>query len=145
MGGAVRVGRRLKLEVRWDQSHLIPLSSHQAPKNYFAYILRQNIGTFIWSNPQPICIWASKVTQDWKGQKRSITEIPKKRTYFLAFKPISRERLYYLDNTKGMGAHRQKQTLQLILDWIGLGAGLVEYITWFIKNFALWDGCSDWK
>ena len=36
MGGAVRVGRRITLEVRWDQSHLIPLSSHQAPKNYFA-------------------------------------------------------------------------------------------------------------
>ena len=36
MGGAERVGRRITSEVRWDQSHLIPLSSHQAPKNYFA-------------------------------------------------------------------------------------------------------------
>ena len=36
MGGVERVGRRITSEVRWDQSHLIPLSSHQAPKNYFA-------------------------------------------------------------------------------------------------------------
>ena len=36
MGGVVRVGWRITSEVRWDQSHLIPLSSHQAPKNYFA-------------------------------------------------------------------------------------------------------------
>ena len=36
MGGAERVGRRLTSEVRWDQSHLIPLLSHQAPKSYFA-------------------------------------------------------------------------------------------------------------
>ena len=35
MGGAERVGWRIT-SVRWDQSHLIPLSSHQAPKNYFA-------------------------------------------------------------------------------------------------------------
>ena len=38
MGGAERVGRRIKSEVRWDQSHHIPLSSHQALKNYFADI-----------------------------------------------------------------------------------------------------------
>ena len=36
MGGAERVGRRITSEVRWDQSHLIQLSSHQAPKSYFA-------------------------------------------------------------------------------------------------------------
>ena len=36
MGGAVRVGRRKTSELRWDPSHLIPLSSHQAQKNYFA-------------------------------------------------------------------------------------------------------------
>ena len=36
MGGAVRVGWRITSEVRWDQSHLIPLSSQQAPKSYFA-------------------------------------------------------------------------------------------------------------
>ena len=36
MGGAVRMGRWLTSEVRWDQSHLIPLSSQQAPKSYFA-------------------------------------------------------------------------------------------------------------
>ena len=36
MGGAERVGRQITSEVRWDQSHLIPRSSHQAQKNYFA-------------------------------------------------------------------------------------------------------------
>ena len=36
MGGAERVGWRITSEVRWDQSHLIPLSSHQASKRYFA-------------------------------------------------------------------------------------------------------------
>ena len=36
MGGAERVGWLLTLEVRWDQSHLIPLLSHQAPKSNFA-------------------------------------------------------------------------------------------------------------
>ena len=36
LGGAERVGWRITSEVRWDQSHLIPLLSHQAPKNYFA-------------------------------------------------------------------------------------------------------------
>ena len=36
MGWAERVGRRITSEVRWDQSHHIPLLSHQAPKNYFA-------------------------------------------------------------------------------------------------------------
>ena len=38
MGGVVRVGRRITTGVRWDQSHLIPLSSHQAPKSYFAHL-----------------------------------------------------------------------------------------------------------
>ena len=36
MCGAERVGRRITLEVRWYQSHLIPLSSHQASKRFFA-------------------------------------------------------------------------------------------------------------
>ena len=36
MGGAVKVGRHVTSEVRWDQSQLIPLSSQQAPKSYFA-------------------------------------------------------------------------------------------------------------
>ena len=35
----MRVGRWITSEVRWDQSHPIPLSSHQAPKNYFATVL----------------------------------------------------------------------------------------------------------
>ena len=36
MGGAERVGWWITSDVRWDQSHLIPLLSHQAPKSYFA-------------------------------------------------------------------------------------------------------------
>ena len=36
MGGAVRVGRRVTSEGRWDKSHPIPLSSQQAPKRYLA-------------------------------------------------------------------------------------------------------------
>ena len=36
MGEAERVGQRITSEVRWDQSHLIRLSSNQAPKGYFA-------------------------------------------------------------------------------------------------------------
>ena len=35
----LRVGRRITSEVRWDQSHIIPLLSHQAPKNCFADFL----------------------------------------------------------------------------------------------------------
>ena len=42
MGGAERVGQRITSEVRWDQSHLIPLSSNQAPKSYFAKIIHGN-------------------------------------------------------------------------------------------------------
>ena len=39
MGGAERVVWRIISEVRWDQYHLIPLLSHQAPKSYFADLL----------------------------------------------------------------------------------------------------------
>ena len=41
MGGAERVGRRITSEVRWDQSHLIPVSSHQAPKRYLSSVSPQ--------------------------------------------------------------------------------------------------------
>ena len=36
MGGVERVVRLITQEVRWDQSHLIPLLSHEGPKSYFA-------------------------------------------------------------------------------------------------------------
>ena len=41
MGGAVRVQWRVTSKVRWDQSHLMPLSSHQAPKSYFAEVSKE--------------------------------------------------------------------------------------------------------
>ena len=39
IGVMERVGWLVTLELMWDQSHLIPHSSHQAPKSYFAYTL----------------------------------------------------------------------------------------------------------
>ena len=62
MGGAERVGRRITSEVRWDHSHLIPLSAHQASKSSPTFFPPQNPSHQLPpSEPNTVCLPKKKM------------------------------------------------------------------------------------